>query len=95
MKQPILEPVFVKFIPEILEDGKIYISLEYETAIHLCPCGCGNQVVTPINNPKGWKLDVIAFASGYNYVSLHPSIGSFSLPCKSHYFITNNIVKWC
>lgn len=46
---------FVKNIPEKLEDGIVYISTEYPTAIHKCCCGCGNEVVTPIS-PADWKL---------------------------------------
>lgn len=34
-------PVFVEFIPENLDYGKIYISDTYRTATHLCACGCG------------------------------------------------------
>jgi hypothetical protein len=28
-------PVFVEFIPEVLEDGKLYISRTYSTAVQL------------------------------------------------------------
>ena len=27
-------------------------------------------------------------------VSLHPSIGSFKLDCKSHYYISRGVVEW-
>ncbi len=27
-------------------------------------------------------------------VSLHPSVGSGSLPCRSHYFVRDNQVRW-
>lgn len=79
---------FTKNIPELLEDGVIYISIEYSTAIHKCCCGCGNQVVTPFS-PTDWALI-------YNgeTISLYPSIGNWSFKCQSHYWITNNKVEW-
>lgn len=79
---------FVKTMPEILEDGIIYVSIEYATAIHKCCCGCGNEVVTPIS-PTDWKL----IYDGET-ISLYPSIGSWSLKCQSHYWITKNEVEW-
>lgn len=27
-------------------------------------------------------------------VTMRPSVGSFNLPCKSHYYITDNKVEW-
>ena len=79
---------FVKSVPEILEDGVIYISVEYGTAIHKCCCGCGNQVVTPFS-PRDWKLIFDGEA-----VSLYPSIGNWNFKCESHYWIRNNQVEW-
>lgn len=79
---------FVTSVPEILEDGVLYISIEYATAIHKCCCGCGSQVVTPFS-PKGWKL----IFDGET-ITLRPSIGNWSFKCQSHYFITNSRVEW-
>jgi uncharacterized protein DUF6527 len=56
--------------------------------VHKCCCGCGREVVTPLS-PRGWKL-----IFDDRTVSLYPSIGSWGLPCQSHYFITNNKVVW-
>src|ERR1041385_4065017 len=78
---------FVESIPETLEDGIIYISMEYATAIHNCCCGCGQQVVTPFS-PTGWTL----IFNGK--ISLDPSIGNWSFACKSHYWITNSEIEW-
>jgi hypothetical protein len=72
---------FVKNIPDNLENGKIYISMEYATAIHKCCCGCGNEIVTPLS-PTDWKLTFDG-----ETISLNPSIGNWSLKCKSHYWI--------
>lgn len=78
---------FVEFIPEMLDEGTLYISIEYCTAVHKCLCGCGNEVVTPLS-PTDWEL----IFDGKT-VSLSPSIGNWSFDCKSHYFITRNKVR--
>src|ERR1035437_4636289 len=78
---------FVKSVPENMEDGVLYISMEYCTAIHKCACGCGNEVVTPLS-PVDWKL----IFDGES-VSLTPSIGNWNYACKSHYWIINNKIK--
>lgn len=80
-------PVFVEEIPADLREGHLYISTEYATALHKCACGCGIEVVTPLA-PTDWKL--IYDGS----VSLHPSIGNWSFPCRSHYWIRSNRVQW-
>lgn len=79
---------FVEFIPDELEQGTLYVSIRFATASHLCCCGCGNKVVTPIR-PTDWKL----IFDGKT-VSLEPSIGNWSFPCQSHYWIRNNHVNW-
>ena len=79
---------FVEFIPDDLEERTLYISIPYCTAVHKCFCGCGREVVTPLS-PTAWQL----IFDGKT-VSLYPSIGSWSLPCQSHYFITKNKVVW-
>jgi hypothetical protein len=79
---------FVEHIPSDLDDGKIYVSMTFATAIHKCCCGCGQEVVTPIS-PTDWKL----IFDGQS-ISLYPSIGNWSLPCRSHYWIERNMVKW-
>lgn len=40
---------FVEYIPDTIEENIIYISISYSTAIHLCACGCGKEVVTPLS----------------------------------------------
>ena len=44
--------------------------------------------MTPLS-PVDWKL----IYDGET-VSLDPSIGSWSLPCRSHYWITRGRVRW-
>jgi len=79
---------FVEFIPEELSDGVLYVSIEYGSASHKCACGCGRKVVTPIT-PTDWQL-------GFNgeAVSLYPSIGNWSFPCRSHYWVHYDRVEW-
>lgn len=79
---------FVHYIPERLEEGVLYVSMEYATAVHRCPCGCGEEVVTTIS-PTDWCLTFDG-----ETVSLTPSIGSWSFSCRSHYWITRNRVRW-
>ena len=79
---------FVEFIPEILNEGEIYISIRYATASHNCCCGCGSKTVTPLT-PHDWKL-----VFDGKTVSLIPSIGNWSLKCQSHYWIRRNKVVW-
>ena len=83
-----LNPEFVQYIPDELEEGTIYISIEFATAVHRCCCGCGNKVVTPLS-PTSWKL----IFDGES-ISLDPSIGNWSFPCQSHYWIERNSVEW-
>ena len=84
----ILKHEFVEYIPESIEDGIIYISIAYKTAVHNCICGCGNKVVTRLS-PTNWKLTFDG-----DSISLYPSIGNWNFACKSHYWITNNIINY-
>lgn len=79
---------FVEVIPDSLEEGVLYISIPHATALHRCLCGCGAEIVTPLS-PTDWELT-------YNgqSVSLSPSIGNWSYPCQSHYWIRRNHVHW-
>ena len=79
---------FVDFIPDVLEEGVLYVSLTYGTVSHRCCCGCGREVVTPLT-PTDWKL----IFDGET-VSLYPSIGNWNFPCRSHYWIRKSRVEW-
>lgn len=78
----------VYYIPKELEEGIFYFSKEFETASHLCPCGCKNKIVTPIG-PVDWLLE-----ERNGTVSLYPSIGNWQIPCRSHYWIKNGGIVW-
>lgn len=88
MRRQTVSHEFVEFIPSELVDGIVYISIPYATASHLCCCGCGRKVVTELS-PAGWSLSYDG-----DTLSLYPSIGNWSFPCRSHYWITRNSVRW-
>lgn len=79
---------FVNHIPEILESDVLYVSIDFDIAVHRCACGCGSEVVTPLS-PAEWSITYDGRA-----VSLSPSIGNWNFPCKSHYWITGGRVNW-
>lgn len=88
MRQAYVVPQFVEYIPERLADGILYVSEKYGTAMHKCCCGCGEEVVTPLN-PTDWSLQIEG-----NLVTLDPSIGNWSFACRSHYWIRWGQVIW-
>lgn len=83
-----ITPEFVDEIPKEPEHGKLYLSCHYRAVVHLCACGCGAKVSTPLH-PTGWRIS-------YNgeSVSLSPSVGNWSEKCQSHYVIKDNRVLW-
>ena len=88
MKIAALKHQFVTSVPEKAEDGVLYVSVQYRTAIHNCCCGCGHEVVTPLS-PTDWQM----LFDGVS-VTLHPSIGNWSLACRSHYWVERNKIVW-
>ena len=76
-----LEHRFLPTFPDRLEPGILYVSMEFGTASHSCCCGCGEEVVTPFT-PSGWKMTYDG-----ETVSVWPSVGSWTLRCRSHYVI--------
>lgn len=77
----------VESFPTPMEAGVLYVSIAYSTAGHICPCGCGREVVT--------KLSPARYCVTFDgAVSLRPSVAATGLPCKSHYFITRGEVDW-
>ncbi len=87
-RQTFLNPEFVEFIPESPKEGTLYVSIRFATAVHTCACGCGQVVVTPIR-PTDWSL-----TWNGETVTLYPSIGNWSFPCRSHYWIRESRVVW-
>lgn len=85
-------PEFVVTMPDKkdMKDGILYISDEYELAIHRCFCGCGGQSVTPTGDNR--KLHEWSIKNVDGKVSLNPSI--LNRFCGSHYYIRGNRVEW-
>lgn len=68
-------------MPKVLEPGILYVSEEFGAVAHLCACGCGAKIRTPLG-PTDWR-----FEDTPNGPSLTPSIGNWQQACRSHYWI--------
>jgi hypothetical protein len=79
---------FVDTIPDELDEGVVYVCIQYETVVHKCCCGCGNEVVSPLH-PLQWSITFNG-----ETISLTPSIGNWSFPCRAHYWICAGEVRW-
>jgi hypothetical protein len=77
----------VQYMPKALEPGVLYYAEEYGAAAHLCACGCGTKIRTPIG-PTEWHLE-----DRPRGVSLSPSVGNWQHPCKSHYSIKDGEIR--
>lgn len=84
----IFQHKFCENVPENLEEDIVYVSISFCTSIHLCPCGCKNEIVVKFS-PVDWKITFDG-----DSISIYPSIGNWGLNCKSHYWIRNNKVIW-
>lgn len=78
----------VEFIPKELKPGILYVAEEFGAAVHLCACGCGSKVSTPLR-PAEWALEQTESGP-----SLTPSVGNWQLPCRSHYWIREGKIVW-
>lgn len=78
----------VEMMPKELESGILYVSERFGTAAHLCACGCGTKIRTPLA-PTEWRLRETPYGP-----TLRPSIGNWQIPCRTHYLITNGRVEW-
>jgi len=78
----------VHYMPKELEEGVLYASEEFGAAAHLCACGCGSKIRTPLG-PTEWSL--VETPDG---PTLSPSVGNWQKPCRSHYVIHGGEVHW-
>ena len=78
----------VHYMPRDLSPGVLYVSEEFGTAAHLCACGCGAKVRTPLG-PAEWSLEETVDGP-----TLRPSVGNWQQACQSHYLITAGEVVW-
>ena len=78
----------VHYIPKQLSPCVLYVSKEFDTAAHLCACGCGSKIRTPLG-PTEWL-----FMETKRGPSLYPSVGNWQQTCKSHYWIQRGEMIW-
>ena len=78
----------IYYMPKEMEPGILYFSEEFGIAIHLCACGCGSKIKTPIS-PTEWSIKETERGP-----SLFPSIGNWQEACQSHYWIQAGQIKW-
>jgi len=78
----------VHYMPKDLEAGVLYVSEEFGAAAHLCPCGCGSKIRTPLG-PTDWSFEETALGP-----TLYPSVGNWQQACQSHYWIYQGKVIW-
>jgi hypothetical protein len=78
----------VKYLPQELDSGILYVSKKYGIAGHLCPCGCGNKIISPLGRTE-WHLKV-----KNGKPTLYPSLGNWQLSCRSHYYIIDGEIEW-
>ena len=75
-------------MPKELEVGVLYVSEEFGAAAHLCACGCGSKIRTPLS-PTEWCLEETDRGP-----TLRPSVGNWQQKCQSHYLITRGEINW-
>lgn len=78
----------VHYMPKELKPGVLYVSEEFGAAAHLCACGCGSKIRTPLG-PTEWALEDTDSGP-----TLRPSVGNWQQACQSHYWIYRGEVEW-
>lgn len=79
---------YAHYMPQQLEPGVLYVSKSFDTAAHLCACGCGSKIRTPLS-PSEWALE-----ENKNGPTLYPSVGNWQITCQSHYWIRDGKIIW-
>ena len=78
----------VRFMPADLEPGVLYVAEEFRAAAHLCACGCGAKIRTPLG-PAAWQLEETPDGP-----TLTPSVGNWQQRCRTHYWIFRGEIHW-
>ncbi|RPJ87595.1 MAG: hypothetical protein EHM18_00335 [Acidobacteria bacterium] len=78
----------VHYMPKDLKPGVLYVSEEFDIAIHLCACGCGSKVKTPLG-PTEWLIEETKRGP-----TLRPSVGNWHQACRSHYNLDGGEIIW-
>ena len=84
-----LETVYVDHLPlkRDMEEEKVYITNNRTQATHLCPCGCGTEILTPFGR-GGYRL----LENKDNSLTLSPQIEHS--PCSNSYKVYKNYIVW-
>lgn len=78
----------VHYMPKEIMPAILYVSEEFGIAIHLCACGCGSKIKTPLGSTE-WSVKETKSGP-----SLWPSVGNWQEKCQSHYWITRGEIIW-
>ena len=78
----------VHYMPKELNPGVLYVSETFGAAAHLCACGCGSKIRTPLG-PTEWSVEETDEGP-----TLWPSVGNWQKSCQSHYRISRGEVIW-
>lgn len=78
----------VGYMPNDLKPGILYVSEEFDIALHLCACDCRAKMKTLL-----WPTErsVTETRKG---VTTRPSVGNWQQPCQSHYWIEYGKIIW-
>lgn len=88
MKLKTIRLQHVEYMPKQLEPGILYVSKKFGAVAHLCACGCGTKIRTPLG-PTEWAVTETTWGP-----SLWPSVGNWQQPCRSHYIIEGGKIVW-
>jgi hypothetical protein len=78
----------VHYMPKELKPSILYVSDKFGIALHLCACGCGSKIRTPLG-PIEWEVKETKGGP-----SLYPSVGNWQQACQSHYWIRHGEIIW-
>lgn len=58
----------------------------------LCPCGCKDRIILPVNNEMSPRWDIQV--NEKSLPTLSPSVWR-TKGCKSHFFVRRGRIEWC
>ena len=71
-----------------LKPGVLNVSAQLGAVAHLCACGCGSKVRTPLR-PTEWSVEETDVGP-----TLRASVGIWHQACQSHYLMYRGEVIW-
>lgn len=73
-------------VPVNMDEGTIYLTFALDWTGHLCPCGCGRQMIIPLDDMR--KVTIHDDGT----VTFFPSFKNYK--CWSQYVIDHGEVSW-